>query len=60
MTRTFQGVDGTGFGGISRSSLHNGRNAVTILVVHHADGRRTLARCAGRKNDRAVRRGGVG
>jgi hypothetical protein len=61
MTHTFEGVDGTGFGGmVPESSLHNGRNAVTILVVHHEDGRRTLESLRGTsQTTELVRRGGV-
>ncbi|MGZ4256370.1 MAG: sulfatase-like hydrolase/transferase [Gaiellaceae bacterium] len=61
MTRTFQGVDGTGFGGmVPESSLHNGRNAVTILVVHHEGGRRTFESLRGTsETTELVRRGGV-
>ena len=61
MTRTFQGVDGTGFGGmVPESALRNGRNAVTILVVHHKDGRRTLESLRGtNETTQLVRRGGI-
>ena len=61
MTRTFQGVDGTGFGGmVPENALHDGRNAVTILVVHHEDGRRTLESFRGtNETTKLVRRGGI-
>ena len=61
MTRTFQGVDGTGFGGmVPESSLHNGRNSVTILLVHHEGGRRTFESLRGTsETTELVKRGGV-
>jgi hypothetical protein len=61
MTKTFQGVDGTGFGGmVPESSLRDGRNAVTILVVHHEGGRRTLEALRGTsETTQLVKQGGV-
>jgi hypothetical protein len=61
MTRTFHGVDGAGFGGmVPESALHNGKNAVTILVVHHESGRRTFESLRGtNETTELVRRGGV-
>jgi hypothetical protein len=61
MTRTFQGVDGTGFGGmVPESALRNGKNAVTILVVRHEGGRRAFEALRGtNETTELVRRGGV-
>ena len=61
MTRTFQGVDGTGFGGmVPESALRNGRNAVTIIVVHHDGGTRSFESLRGtNETTQLVRRGGV-
>jgi hypothetical protein len=61
MTKTFQGVDGTGFGGmVPEASLHDGRNAVTILVVHREGGKRTFEALRGTsETTQLVKRAGV-
>ena len=61
MTKTFQGVDGTGFGGmVPEASLHNGKNSVTILVVDHKGGKRTFEALRGTsETTELVKRGGV-